>query len=557
MLWSAGCGGRRIIQAILYFIVNPFRLLEDTMLPGGEELCTGKVRGIEEWKRVRIVENEVGVAYMNKSRFAQTLLLGIKDFLSWIGIPREMLDKLDEIIFLILIVVIAFILAAVVRRVAIHVTKRILKRKKVGFFTSLAKYNVLQKLTAIIPPLIISALLPFAFDTASEWYTITRKITWIYFCIALLLSLNAILNTVGDALKNKTQLQNRPMKGFIQIFQVIFTCITVIVIISILINKSPLNLITGLSAFAAILLLIFRDTILGFVGGVLISENDMVRIGDWIEMPQNNVNGIVTDISLTIVKVQNFDNTIVTIPPYSLVSGSFINWRGMNDSGGRRIMREYAIKLDYIKPCTPEFLERMKSFDSDLAQFITDKQRQAGEGNVFNTDNPAGLVNGTIDTNAGLFRAYMTLYLRRHPYVNDNLLLMVRTLAPTGNGLPVQVYCFSANKNWPSYESIQAEIMEHFVSVLPAFDLYPFQASDSRDSIVSALLEQSGKMDMSMIDGIPWHSVVTAPVEKDKAKDSTKAGSMSQTGDTGKASGNGATDSAAESNSADDAKLQK
>lgn len=166
------------------------------------------------------------------------------------------------------------------------------------------------------------------------------------------------------------------MKGFIQILQVIFSCIGIIVIVSILINKSPFNLITGLGAFTAVLMLIFKDTILGFVAGVLISENDMVRIGDWIEMPQNNVNGIVTDITLTVVKVQNFDNTTVTVPPYSLVSGSFINWRGMSDSGGRRIMREYSLKLDYIKPCTPEFLEKMKSFDEELGKFITENSNR-------------------------------------------------------------------------------------------------------------------------------------------------------------------------------------
>lgn len=451
---------------------------------------------------------------MNTSRFAQALLLRIKEFLSGIGVAPDKLDKLDEIIFLILIVIIAFIVAGIVHAISSRVTKKILKRKNVNFLNTLAKYNVLRKLTAIIPPLIISALLPFAFDSKSEWYIISDKITWIYFFIALIFTLNAILNTVGDTLKNKQQLQNRPMKGFIQIFQVIFTCVIVIVIISILINKSPFNLITGLGAFAAILMLIFKDPILGFVAGVLISQNDMVRIGDWIEMPQNNVNGIVTDISLTIVKVQNFDNTIVTIPPYSLVSGSFTNWRGMSDSGGRRIMREYALKLDYIKPCTPEFLEKMKEFDKELAQFITEKQKQAAEGKVVNTDNPAGLVNGTIDTNLGLFRAYMTMYLRRHPFINNNLLLMVRSLAPTGNGLPIQIYCFSANKNWPSYESIQAEIMEHFVSVLPEFELYPFQNADARDAIISGFIE-SGKVDISTVGGIPWLSILP---ENDKTQ---------------------------------------
>jgi len=444
---------------------------------------------------------------MNTSEFAQTLLHWIKEFLSWIGIPRHMLDQLDEALFLVLIVVIAFAFAAIVHTLAVRFTRRILERKNVSFLGSLAKYNVLRKLTAIIPPLMVSALLPFAFDSKSEWYVVSEKVTWIYFFIALIFSVNAILNTVGDALKSEQQLQNRPMKGFIQIFQVIFSCIAVIVIVSILINKSPFNLITGLGAFAAVLMLVFKDTILGFVAGVLISQNDMVRIGDWIEMPQNNVNGVVTDISLNVVKVRNFDNTIVTVPPYSLVSGSFINWRGMSDSGGRRIMREYALKLDHIKPCTPEFLEKMKAFDDELAQFITGKQQQATEGRVANTDNPAGLVNGTIDTNVGLLRAYMALYLRRHPFINKDLDLMVRTLAPTGNGLPVQIYCFSSNKNWPSYESIQAEIMEHFVSVLPVFELYAFQSADARDTIISGLIE-SGKVDLSAVGGIPWLSVL-------------------------------------------------
>ena len=407
---------------------------------------------------------------MSTNEFARILLTWIKSFLSWIGIPRDRLNELDEIIFLILIVVIAFAVGAVFHYLSVRFTRKVLKYKNISFLSSLIEYNALRKMSAVIPPLIISALLPFAFDYRSTWFTASEKITWIYFFIALLFSVNAVLNSVGNVLMNKEQLQNRPMKGFIQIFQVIFSCIAI------------------------------------FVAGVLLSENDMVHIGDWIEMPQNNVNGVVMDITLNIVKVQNFDNTIVTIPPYSLVSGSFINWRGMTESGGRRIMREYALKLDYIQPCTPEFLEKMKKFDADLADFITEKQKQAAEGKVANTDNPAGLVNGTIDTNVGLLRAYMTLYLKRHPFISKDLLLMVRTLAPTENGLPVQIYCFSSNKNWPSYESIQAEIMEHFVSVLPEFGLYPFQNPTARDYVISGLIE-SGK-DLSTVDGIPWHSVL-------------------------------------------------
>lgn len=442
---------------------------------------------------------------MNTNEFAQTLLTWIKTLLLWIGIPHPILNKLDEIIFLVFIIIIAFAIGTAMHYITLYFTRRILKYKQIGILSSLIEYNALRKISAIIPPLIIASLLPFAFDYHSTWFIVSEKITWIYFFIALLFSVNAILNSVGDVLMSKEQLQNKPMKGFIQIFQVIFSCIAIIIIISILINKSPLNLITGLGAFAAVLMLIFKDTILGFVAGVLLSENDMIRIGDWIEMPQNNVNGIVTDITLNIVKIQNFDNTTVTIPPYSLVSGSFINWRGMTESGGRRIMREYTLKLDYIKPCTSEFLEKMKGFDIELSQFITIKQKQATEDKIANTENPDGLVNGTIDTNVGLLRAYMTMYLRRHPFISKDLLFMVRTLAPTENGLPMQIYCFSINKNWPNYESIQAEIMEHFVSVLPEFELYPFQNPSARDYIISSLIE--AEKDLSTINAIPWHSV--------------------------------------------------
>lgn len=443
---------------------------------------------------------------MNTNEFALAILSGIKQFLAWIGIPSHLLDKLDELLFLIVIVLFAFLVAAIAHAILVHLAKKIAKRSHTGVVDTLFKYSVFRKMTTIIPPLIVSALLPFAFDTKSSWFIISEKVTWIYFFIVLIISTNAILNTVGDTLKKNQQLKNKPLKGFIQIFRVVFYCVVAIIIVAIIVNKSPLHLITGLGAFTAVIMLVFKDTILGLVAGVTISEDNMLRIGDWIEMPQNNINGIVTDISLDVVKVQNFDNTIVTVPPYTLISNSFVNWRGMSESGGRRIMREYTLKLNYIKPCTPEFLERMKQFDPDLGDFISAKQRQAAEGKVANTENPEGLVNGTIDTNLGLLRAYMTLYLQRHPAISKELLVMVRTLAPTENGLPVQIYCFSANKNWPSYESIQSEIMEYFVSVLPAFELYPYQSADARDAILGSYIESS-KVDPATLEGIPWHTV--------------------------------------------------
>ena len=332
----------------------------------------------------------------------------------------------------------------------------------------------------------------------------------VYMTVVGALMIGALLNTVNDIYESKPQSRRKSIRGYIQTAKIVVWIIAGILIVSILIGRDPTDLLLGLGASAALVSLVFKDTILGFVASIQLSAQDMIRPGDWIEMPQNGINGTVTDISLTVIKVQNFDNTIVTVPPYSLVSGSFVNWRGMSDSGGRRIMREYALKLDCIKPCTPEFLERMKAFDEELAQFIAEKQRQAAEGKVANTENPDGLVNGTIETNLGLLRAYMALYLRRHPFVSRDLLLMVRTLPATENGLPVQIYCFSSDKNWPSYESIQAEIMEHFVAVLPAFELYAFQRTGARDVLLNGIAA-SGKADLATMETAPLH---TDPSEK-------------------------------------------
>ena len=315
----------------------------------------------------------------------------------------------------------------------------------------------------------------------------------------------AILSALGDSAFNNSKFHDRPVKGFIQVGKIIVILVAAIVIISILTNKSPLYLIGGLGAFAAVLMLIAKDSIMGFVGGFLLLENDMVRLGDWIEIPGTSINGNVFDISLTIVKVRNWDNTIATIPPYTLINGTFINWRGMSESGGRRIARGYTVKLDNIKPCSEGMLRRVRKLDKELANYIARKTEQALDGKTANTANPDGLMNGTIDTNAGLFRAYAEMYLRRHPLIRKDMLVMVRTLEPNENGLPMQFYCFTTTTEWVSYESIQSEIMEHFASVMPLFELYPFQSAGARDTVISGLLE--GQYPIERIDGLPYKTV--------------------------------------------------
>lgn len=364
------------------------------------------------------------------------------------------------------------------------------------------KDGLLRRILWVVLPLVVAEVLPFVLDTTKHWYVVLQHAVWIWFVLAVVMGVNSVLRALGSMWLAKSRMHDRPLKGLVQILQVLVAFLGAIVVVSILIGKSPLTLITGLGAFAAVLMLIFKDSILGFVAGVLLAENDMVHIGDWIEMPSNNVNGVVLDVSLTIVKVRNWDNTIVTIPPYTLISESFINWRGMMHSEGRRITCGVTLMYDYIKPCTPAFLDKMKEFDADLAEFIIRKQEQKSIGVEVDTNNPEGLVDGSILTNAGLLRAYLTLYLKRHPCVNTDLLLMVRTLPSTDNGLPLQLYCFSKNKEWAAYESILADIMEHLLSVLPVFELHAYQNSSARDNVINGLLE--GGYDADRIHDLPW-----------------------------------------------------
>lgn len=362
--------------------------------------------------------------------------------------------------------------------------------------------GLFRRIVLVVLPLVVAEVLPFVLDTTRHWYVVLQHAVWIWFVLAVVMGVNGVLRAVGMLWLSKSALHDRPLKGLVQILQVLVGFIGLIVVVSILIGKSPLTLITGLGAFAAVLMLIFKDSILGFVAGVLLAENDMIHIGDWIEMPSNNVNGVVQDVSLTIVKVRNWDNTIVTIPPYTLISDSFINWRGMMRSDGRRITCGVTLMYDYVKPCTPAFLEKMKAFDADLAEFVIRKQQQKIRGMEVDTNNPEGLVDGSILTNAGLLRAYLAIYLRKHPCVNADLLLMVRTLPSTDNGLPLQLYCFSRYKNWAEYESVRAGIMEHLLSVLPVFELHAYQNASARDNVINGLLE--GGYDADRIHDLPW-----------------------------------------------------
>ena len=439
---------------------------------------------------------------MDTNNLARYVMNIIKDILSHTGISSTTLDKLEPLIYVIIIVAISLIITEIAYRIVHQTLKRILKVKKNTFFTKIIEHNSLRRQAQIVPPLIMSSLLPLAFDKGSVLLHYIEIIVWIYFVVMLTRALTSIIVVIGETAFSNDKYHNRPIKGFVQVAQIIVYIIMAIMVISIITNKSPLYLIGGLGAFAAVLMLITKDSIMGFVGGFLLLENDMIRIGDWIEVPGNTINGIVSDISLTIVKVRNFDNTIATIPPYTLINSSFINWRGINESKSRRIARGYTIKLDNIRPCSDEFIDRIKKMDDKITEYIEIKKTQRNDGKICNTSNESNIPNGTIETNAGLFRAYADMYLRHHPRIRKDMLIMVRTLEPSGNGLPIQFYCFTDTTVWEEYESIQSEIMEHFAKIMPVFELYPYQSTSARDTIISGMLE--GNYPMDKIKGMPY-----------------------------------------------------
>ena len=440
-----------------------------------------------------------------KKDIAHFLFEKTKWLLSGIGVTEATSDRFGTTIIFIVTILVTFLITELLYRIILFLCRRIIKRRKYIFLEKLLSNNRLRRQVYILPPIMTSAMLPFIIQHDSIAFPYIDRALWIYAVVAIVMAVNAVLSTIGESAFTNSRYHDRPIKGFIQISKIIVYIIATIITISILTDKSPLYLIGGLGAFAAVLMLVAKDSIMGFVGGFLLLENDMVRLGDWIELPGTSINGSVFDISLTIVKVRNWDNTIATIPPYTLINDSFINWRGMSESGGRRIARGYTIKLDNIKPCNDTMLRRLKKLDSELATYITRKSEQFVAGKVSNTANPEGLTNGSIDTNAGLFRAYADMYLHRHPMIRQDMLIMVRTLEPNENGLPIQFYCFTAITEWRNYESIQSEIMEHFASVMPHFELYPFQSSGARETVISGLLE--GQYPIERIDGLPYRTI--------------------------------------------------
>jgi miniconductance mechanosensitive channel len=384
------------------------------------------------------------------------------------------------------ICVIAFIANFVTKNFILRAIEHLIYKSKTAWDDVLVKRNVLRRLSHIAPALVFYFLIPLVFEGNETVKVISQKLASIYMLIVGLLTIDAFLSVVQDIYGKFDISKLVPIRIFIQVIKVILYFLSFVVVISILAGKSPAFLIGSLGAMAAILMLVFKDTILSFVAGIQLSSNKMVEVGDWIEMPKYGVDGDVIDISLTTVKVQNFDKTIVTVPPYALVTDSFKNWRGMSDAGVRRIKRPIYLDMTSVKFCDKEMIDRFKKINN-ISQYIDDKKNELSEYNKKLNVDDSDLVNGRRMTNIGTFRAYVIAYLKEHQKISKSSTLLVRQLDPGAMGIPIEIYVFSNDTNWINYEAIQADIFDHILAIIPEFGLKVFQnptGSDFRSAIV-------------------------------------------------------------------------
>lgn len=396
------------------------------------------------------------------------------------GLSVETAQVVDNLVLFVGIVLVGFLLDYVCRNIVLVLFHRLAVRTKTELDDMVMERKIVHKVMRFVPAVFVYIALPYAFPAVDYpvLLPLLQKLFMIYMIAIALRFFVALLN-LGNDIYNLKQ-TGRSIKGLIQVFQVIIIFLGVIIIIGLLIDKSPTKLIAGLGASAAILSLVFKDSLMGFIAGVQLTAQDMLRTGDWITMAKYGVDGVVTDVTLNAVKVRNFDNTTVTIPPYALVSDSFQNWRGMSESPGRRVKRSINIDMSSVKFCTPEMLARFRKI-ALLTDYIDSKERELHDYNESHGVDDSITVNGRRQTNLGVFRAYIERYLRNHPLVSKELSCMVRHLQPTEKGIPVELYLFLTEKRWVQYEGIQADIFDHLLAVIPEFELSAFQAVSGAD----------------------------------------------------------------------------
>ena len=378
------------------------------------------------------------------------------------------------------LIVASFLVWLISRFILIQVMHTVAGKSKTLWDDHLMNNKVFKGLALLVPLMFMEYFLSITFFHYPEVQTVFVKLSKVLIIIATIIIVNRVFNSIRDIMLKVESLKDKPIQSYTQILKIFISGILIIVLFSVITGKSPIFFLTSLGAISAILLLIFRDTILGFVGSIQLSANDMIRIGDWITMEKYGADGDVEEINLATVKVRNFDRTITTIPTYSFISDSFRNWRGMEESNGRRIKRAIKVQVSSVNFASDELIDNLKKIEV-LSDFIAQRQTEIKKYNEERGFVGDKAVNARHQTNFGLFRKYVQYYLEKKEEINTDMTLIVRQLEPTEYGIPLEIYCFSKSKEWAVYEGIVADIFDHLFSVLELFELAAFERPTGKD----------------------------------------------------------------------------
>ena len=396
------------------------------------------------------------------------------NFLVTQGVNPATANSLAIGILTVLAIVLSIIANIVAKRLILKGLAHIIIRTETKWDDIFLERKVFDKLSHLAPAVVLYVMMPLVLEGYDRLIAFATCVVFVYMIIIGVLVIDSFLNAVHDIYLTMGVSKEIPIKSFIQILKVVIYFAAIIFIISAILNKTPLYFFSGLGALTAVLFLIFKDAILGFVAGIQLAANKMVSHGDWIEMPKYGADGDVLEVALTTVKVQNWDKTVTTIPTYALISESFKNWRGMQLSGGRRIKRSVYIDINTIKFCTEEMIERFSKIRY-IAEYMVKKKKELAEYNAAHQLDDSVPTNKRQLTNVGTFRAYVISYLRNHPMINQEMTFLIRQLALAEHGLPIEIYVFCKDKVWAHYEAIQSDIFDHILSIVPEFDLKVFQ----------------------------------------------------------------------------------
>ena len=426
------------------------------------------------------VEEIVDKTVNKVEQYQDQIVLWCNDVLGAMGLSGDWLIYTRTLLLTLVVVGVSFGLWWGTRKVLLSIIHTFAAKSKTKWDDYLVKYKFFSALAHLVPLLLMETFVRtifYSFPNTADFFT---RLVGLAIILAFLFATLRFLNASRDILMDKPALKDKPMVSIFQLVKIVVNLIMVIVMISVAFKIDLIVVLTSMGAMTAVILLVFKDTILGFVGSVQLASNDMIRIGDWVTMDKFGADGDVLEITLNTVKVQNFDRTITTIPTYSFISDSFKNWRGMAESDGRRIKRSINIEVDTIKYCSPEMLAKFKKVNL-ISSYVKEREEEIQKWNVENAGDDDILVNGRSQTNIGVFRHYMLSYLKSNPNINQEMTLLVRQLDPTANGVPMEIYCFSKTKDWGPYENIVADIFDHLYAAARYFELEVFENPSGSD----------------------------------------------------------------------------